>query len=169
MSASKKLLSILTLFLFTGCVGNLWYSPLTAIPVGPSGPPSSLSVTPHDSPSTAIKVTASSEVKETDFQWIEMGLPVPSVSVKGVEICYKVESASPGTTYISQIRVTKMTTPDYALVVHDDGAALASTSTTCYTSTADFKVQGTATLQLKMVFGSTSDSILVGGIQLVTF
>lgn len=168
MFSARRLLSIVTLFLFTGCIGNLWYSPLTAIPVGPSGPPSKLSVTPHSSPSTAIKVTASSEVKETDLQWVEMGLFVPSVSVKGVEICYKVDTASPGTTYISQVRVTKMTTPDYALVVHDDGAALASTSTTCYTSPSNFKVEGTATLALKMVFASASDSILIGGIQLLT-
>lgn len=168
MSRLKTLSLLFALVFIVGCAGNYWYSPLTAIPVGPAGPPSMLSVSPHPSPSTALKVTASSQVKEEDFQWVLVGLTVPSVSVKGVEICYKVETASPGSTYISQVRLTKMTTPDVALVIHDDPTNLTATSPTCYTSATNLKVDGTITLALKMVFGSTSDLIRIGGIELLT-
>ncbi len=167
--ASIKRLSVFFILLFiVGCAGNYWYSPLTSIPVGPAGPPSMLSVSPHHSPSTALKVTATSPVKEDDFQWVLLGLTVPSETVKGVKICYKVETASPGSTYISQVRLTKMTTPDVALVVHDDPTNLTATSPTCYTSPTNVKVEGTITLALKMVFGSTSDIIRIGGIELLS-
>ncbi len=164
----KKLSLLFALLFITGCAGNYWYSPLTAIPVGPAGPPSMLSVSPHPSPSTALKVSATSIVKEDDFQWVLVGLTVPTETVKGVKVCYKVETTSPGSTYISQVRLTKMTTPDVALVVHDDPTNLTATSPTCYTSPANVNVEGTITLELKMVFGSTSDIIRIGGIELLS-
>jgi hypothetical protein len=125
-----------------------------------------LVVSPHSSPSTALKVTATEPVKEEDFQWVLLGLTVPSVVIKGVHVCYAIQTESE--TYISQVRLTQMTTPDKALVVHDDGTNLTSTSPTCYTSEAEVKVEGTITLALKMVFGSESDVILIGGIALLT-
>jgi hypothetical protein len=146
--------------------GIWWYSPLAAVAVGPAGPPSMLAVSPHSSPSTALKVTATSPVKENDFQWVLLGLTVPSVVIKGVKVCYAITTESE--TYISQVRLTQMTTPDSALVVHDDGTNLTSTSPTCYTSSTKVEVKGTITLALKMVFGSTSDVILIGGIALLT-
>ena len=85
---------------------------------------------------------------------------------EGVQVCYAIKTESE--TYISRVRLTQMTTPDSALVVHDDGTNLTSTSPTCYTSPAKVEVEGTITLALKMVFGSTSDVILIGGIALLT-
>jgi len=166
----KGLSVIIVLLSAAGCaVANYWYSPLTAVPVGPAGPPSMLSVSPlSPGPSTALKVTAVSPVSENDFQWVLLGLAVPSVTVKGIKTCYQVQTSSPGSTYISQVRLTRMTTPDTALVVHDDPANLTATSPTCSTSPANVKVEGTITLEMKMVFGSASDIIRIGGIELLT-
>lgn len=144
------------------------FSPLTAVAVGPAGPPSKLSVAPHSGPSTAVAVTATGVVTESDFQWVLLGLTVPSgTQVKGVVVCYQVLGGK--STYISQVRLAQMTTPDVALVVHDDPTNLTSTAPVCYKSPASgFTVKGTITLELKMVIGEKKDKILVGGIALLT-
>ena len=149
-------------------MASYWYSPLGAIAVGPAGPPSKLVVGPHSSPSTVLKVTATVLVGESDFQWVLIGLAVPSAKITAVSICYKVETAKPGSTYISQVRLTKTTLPDSALVVHDDPTNLTSTTSTCYVKPCSVQVDGTITLALKMVFGNTADVIRVGGIELKT-
>ena len=62
-----------------------------------------------------------------------------------------------------------MSTPDSTVVVHDDPTNLTSTAPVCYKSPVDgLTVQDTITLALKMVFGQPQDTILVGGIALVT-
>jgi hypothetical protein len=62
-----------------------------------------------------------------------------------------------------------MTTPDVALVVHDDPTNLTSTLPVCYKSKASgFTVSATITLELKIVIGRKSDKILVGGIALLS-
>ena len=144
------------------------FSPLTAIAVGPAGPPSKLSVSPHSSPSTAIAITASAAVMESDFQWILLGLTVPEgITVKGVVVCYQIIGDK--STYISQVRLTQMTTPNQALVLHDDPTNLTSTTPVCYKSAASgFSVKGTITLELKIVIGRKGQKILVGGIALLT-
>ncbi len=145
------------------------YSPLTAVAVGPAGPPSLLSVRPHSGPSTALLVTASKAVAEADFQWVELGLTVPDgAKIEGVTVCYQVVTAKPRSTYISQTRLTAMTTPNVANVVHDDPTNLTSTAPVCYTSKAGGIVaKATITLELKMVFGSANDKIIIGGIALL--
>jgi hypothetical protein len=144
------------------------FSPLTAVAVGPSGPPSQLAVTPHSGPSTAVAISASGVVTESDYQWVLLGLTVDSgTEIEGVVVCYQVFGAK--TTYISQVRLTEMTTPDSTVVVHDDPTNLASTAAVCYKSQVDgHTVGGAITLALKMVFGQTQDKIVVGGIALLT-
>jgi hypothetical protein len=144
------------------------FSPLTAIPVGPSGPPSQLKVAPHSSPSTAIAVTSSTVVSETDFQWVLLGLTVPyRTRIRAVVVCYQILGSA--SSFISQVRLTEMTTPNTALVKHDDPTNLTSTSPVCYRSKASgVSVRGTITLALKMVIGDPGDKILVGGISLQT-
>jgi len=175
MDNFKKLILVFFLLVFIAgnaeAATNYWFSPLTAIAVGPDGPPSLLSVSPQaPGPSEAIMVTAGVEVEDDDFQWILIGLTIPSGAsgkIRHVQICYQVDAAEAGRTYISQVRLTKMTTPDVAVVIHDDETDLADTSPTCYKSQTKIKkVQGTITLRLKMVFGDPSDAILIGGIQL---
>lgn len=90
----------------------------------------------------------------------------PATKVKGVVVCYQVVGA--GSTYISQVRLTEMTTPDVALVKHDDPTNLTSTLPVCYTSKARaFIANGTITLALKIVIGNKADKILIGGIALL--
>ena len=166
---------VVSLFLITAYAQaeTSWYSPLTAIPVGPNGPVTSvLTVQPYCCPTTAIEITASEVVlEEHSPQWVNLGLTSQMNKViKGVEIYYEVETATPGSTYISQVRLTQMTTPDEALVIHDDPTDLTSTDPTSYLSATGkpkAKVGGTITLALKVVFGSTNDSIRVGGIKVI--
>lgn len=151
---------------------SIWFSPLTAIPVGPAGPPSDLIVAPYCCPSTAIKVTASEAVTDNDSQWVILGLTAQeNKAIKAVQVCYQVDTSSPGSTFISQVRLSKMTGPGEALVIHDDSTDLSvSTSAVCYTSNTvkpKPKVGGAITLELKMVFGSTSDAIRIGGVKLI--
>jgi len=144
------------------------FSPLTAQAVGPAGPPSMVTVGPHSGPSTAVVIKSGGVVKETDFQWIQIGLTVPGgLKVKAVVVCYQVIGR--GRTYISQTRLTEMTTPNVALVVHDDPTNLTSKVPVCYTSkVSGFIVKGTITLMLKVVFAGKADKILVGGLALLS-
>lgn len=143
-------------------------SPLAAIAVGPAGPPSKLTVKPYSSPSTAVVITASTVVGELDFQWIAFGLTVPlGTKISGVGVCYQVVGTTG--TYISQVRLTEMTTPNVAMVMHDDPTNLTSTVPVCCTSkVGGYVVKGSVTLELKIVVGATSDLILIGGLSLLT-
>jgi hypothetical protein len=151
---------------YAEAAANYWFSPLGAVPDGDSL--DLLLVEP--APSAAIRVSSGGEVIEADSQWILLGLTLPSGAsgkIGEVEICYQVEAAVPDRTYISQIRLTQMTTPDEVKVIYDDDTDLTATSSPCYKSrTRIKKVNGTVTLALKMVFGSPDDAIQIGGIRL---
>jgi hypothetical protein len=88
-------------------------------------------------------------VADNDLQWVKFLLAVPDVTIKGVKIYYQVKTGSAGSTYISQVRLTRMTNPDQALVIHDDPNNLTSTSVTSYTSTTNKKVEGTIIRKLR--------------------
>lgn len=150
----------------TGCAGPRWYSPLTAEAVGAAGPPAAISVQPHPSPSTTLRVTASGPVTESDFQWVLIPLDAAPETVTDVEVCYQVEAAAAGGTYISQVRLTRTDEPDSALVLHDDPTNLTSTVPTCYVSAGSADGPGALTLALKMVFANAGERIKVGGIRL---
>lgn len=145
---------------------NYWYSPLTAISSGPAGPPSKVIVAPYCCPSTALKIWANQTVREDDSQWVVIGLSVPNTNIKGVTIYYQAKTSSRGSTYISQVRLTQMTTPDKALVIHDDANNLASLLPTSYFSPLNIKVEGIISLSLRIVIGNPGDSIILGGIML---
>jgi hypothetical protein len=102
---------------------------------------------------------------EADFQWMQLGLPSDNTSVSAVTVCYAITTTVIGRTYISQTRLTSMTTPNSALVMLDDGTdrtTASPTSPVCYTAPAAFTPAGALTLGLKVVFGSTSDRITIG-------
>ncbi len=147
---------------------SIHFSPLTAQAVGPAGPPSLLTVGPHSGPSTAVVIKAGGAVKETDFQWIQVGLTVPGgTKVQAFVVCYQV--VGEGKSYISQTRLTQMTTPNVAVVMHDDPTNLTSVVPVCYTSkVGGFVVNGTITLELKIVIGRKTDKILVGGLAMLS-
>jgi hypothetical protein len=167
----KVSILVFTLLFITGYAqaANIWFSPLTAIPEDPSGARSAvLGVNTYGD---ALEVTATGPVAESDFKWVVLGLTTQEkTAIKGVEVCYEVIAALPGSTYISQVRLTTMTTPDFSTVILDDPTDLTSTSPTCYTSNtgkSKLKVGGTISLDLKMVFGSASDKIRIGGVKLL--
>ncbi len=171
MNKLKVSILFFALFFITGYAQatNIWFSPLTAIPEDPSGARSLvLGVNTYGD---ALVVTATEPVAEGDFRWIDLGLTTQeSVTIKGVQVCYHVITTSPGSTYISQVRLTTMTTPDFSTVILDDPTDLTSTSPTCYTSNIAKhrpKISGTTSLLLKMVFGSASDKIMIGGVKLI--
>ena len=172
MNKIKVLILVFALFFITGYAHaeSIWFSPLTAIPEDPTGARSLvLGVTTYGD---ALAVTATEQITELDSKWVVLGLTTQDKkAIKGVQVCYQVVTASPGSTYISQVRLTTMTTPDISHVINDDGTDLTSTSPTCYISYTPKKgkpkVGGTTSLSLKMVFGSASDVILIGGVQLI--
>lgn len=140
------------------------FSPLTAVGVGPSGPASAMiTVEPYCCPSTAIVVKASKPVGEKDFQWVNLGLTWPADrGVEAVEVCYQIKAAEKLATYISQTRLTDMTTPDTAHVALDDPTDRKDPGPTCYRVKAGFTPKGTVTLALKVVIANTGDEIRVG-------
>jgi hypothetical protein len=167
----KVSILIFALFFIAGYAQaeNIWFSPLTAIPEDPTGARSLvLGVAPYG---YALEVTATEPVTEVNNKWVVLGLTTTAnKAIKGVQVCYEVTTDSPGSTYIAQVRLTTMTTPDFQTVIHDDPTDLTSTSPTCYTSNTAKrkpKVGGTTTLSLKMVFGSASDKITIGGVKLI--
>jgi uncharacterized protein YceK len=132
----------------------IWHSPLTA-----STGTAELTIEPG-SPTTTIRVTTD---QPGDYQWVQFGLVLPSsVVIDSVILCY--ELASPGS-FISQIRLTRTTTPDVAYVFHDDGTDLTDPGPACYSSyVGGAPIGATITLALRLNFASTQDWIDIGGI-----
>jgi len=171
MNKIKISILVFALFFITGYAQaeTIWVSPLTAIPQDPTGARSLvLGVNTYGD---ALEVTAAGPVAEGDSRWVVLGLTTQAnKAIKGIQVCYEVITASPGSAYISQVRLTTMTTPDFSTVIHDDATNLASTTATCYTSNTGKpkpKVSGTTTLSLKMVLGNASDKIRIGSVKLI--
>ncbi len=99
-----------------------------------------------------------------DFKWISMALPLPpKVKIEEVIICYQVTNPQ---SFISQTRLTEMTTPNVALVRHDDATDLTSTSPVCYTSKVlnPFVPTAAVELSLRLNFQDTSQEIMLGAV-----
>lgn len=109
-------------------------------------------------------------VGETDLQWVLFGLTVPESSpprpITGVEICYAIQSPKRDSTYISQTRLSDMTTPNVANVKLDDPTDRLGPGPICYRVKANFTPRGTVTLHLKVVFANAVDEIRIGMIRL---
>lgn len=144
-----------------------WYLPLGGQAHGPSGPSSArFSVAPWSSPSDALVATAAAPVGENDFQWIIIPLDAAAETARGVRVCYRIDTAKPGSTYISQVRLTRLAEPTSSFVKLDDPTDLTSTTATCVDVAGAANGPGGLGLNLKVVFGSPSDRILIGGIGL---
>jgi hypothetical protein len=142
------------------------YSPLGATANGASGPSSAMfSVAPFCCPSTAVELTPNAVISDADTQWLQLGLPYDNPNVTGVRVCYAVRTATPGSTYITQTRLTTMTVPTSATVVLDDIGNHSSTGS-CYTVKVSFTPTGALTLGLRVVFGSVNDRITIGMVAL---
>jgi hypothetical protein len=151
---------------------TMTYSPLTGIGVGPNGPAGAkIKTEPYCCPSDALLVTASQLAGEDDFQWVNLGLSVPGSTQGGqhitaVEVCYEIKAARPEATYISQTRLSDMTTPNVANVGFDDPTDRKTPGPTCYTVKESFTPKGTVTLALKVVFANTQDEIRIGMVRI---
>jgi hypothetical protein len=143
------------------------YSPIGATANGPSGPATAAFVAnPSCCPDTAVVLTPRRVVGDSDSQWMNLGLPWNGARVTSVRVCYRINTTTPGTTYISQTRISDMTTPNSATVRLDDGTDRTSATGTCYSVNANITPTGTLTLELKVVFSSGNDQISVGMVRL---
>ena len=95
------------------------------------------------------------EVKATtagDLKWISLGLKIaPFREIIAVHVCYQLSNSR---SFISQIRLAEMQTPDHAVVHHDDGTELISTQPTCYRSplSTAYRPDGAVLLELRLNF-----------------
>ncbi|WP_339134870.1 MAG: hypothetical protein WGN25_16485 [Candidatus Electrothrix sp. GW3-4] len=147
-------------------------SPLGGIAVGPSGLATAVIHTrPYCCPSTALEVYTDEIVGEENLQWVLFGFSVPIEKsmreISGVEVCYEIKSDLPGRTYISQTRLTDMSTPDAAYVQVDDSTDRTELGPQCYISNGHFKPDGSVALHLKVVFGDPDDTITIGSTRLL--
>jgi hypothetical protein len=135
----------------------LWYGPSSWV----SGDPT-LKIDPPWSGHPWTRVSCTSP---GDFKWVTMSLLLPyQAVVHEVIVCYQLQSSS---SFISQVRLVEMTTPDVAYVKHDDPTDLKSTTPASYTSVVDaFVPMAALTVELRLEFQSTADSIALGAVGL---
>ena len=138
---------------------TIWLSPTDFVTGDPTLQISYPSVS-H--PSTIVTCTSPGDLK-----WVSMGLPLPqNITIHEVTVCYELSNAG---SFISQVRLVEMSTPNQALVRHDDPTDLKSTSPTCYASkVAGFTPSVAVILELRLNFQNTSDEIKLGAVG-VTF
>ena len=144
---------------------NYYYSPIGAIAAGPDGPAKKISIRPYCCPSTAIEIRSERDISDNDQQWVNIPLSVPGGTIKSVTVCYSIKTSEPGKTFISQVRLTKMTIPDSAAILHDDDTDLVFAASDCYTINPDTVADGALTLALRITM-KRSDAIHIGGIAL---
>ena len=98
-------------------------------------------------------------------QWIYFPAAIPSNwEANSVELCYALSDPN---SYITQIRVTEMQTPDGATVIRDDGTDLTDTGPSCVTSSVFARLpEGILTISIRFQFQDMSDEIEIGGIGL---
>ncbi len=135
---------------------TIWHSPLGFV----SGNPDLTIDVDFTALNTAPRVRAS---QSGDFFSVNLGLTLPSnVIIDEVTVCY--ESSNAGT-FISQTRLTQMSSPESASVIHDDPTDLTDLGPTCYTSVVPSRTVGQATtLSLRLVYANASHTIRIGAI-----
>src|SRR6266487_2802574 len=136
---------------------TFWLSPTDFV----SGDPSLIINHPSVShPSTVVTCN-----DPGDFKWVSMSLRLPAnATIEEITICYQLTSKN---SFISQIRLAEIKTPDHATVRHDDSTDLKSTSPDCYTSKIDESVttnEAAMTLELRLNFDNVDDKIMLGAV-----
>ncbi len=114
-------------------------------------------------PSVAHPATEITTTARGDLKWVSLALRLPPCTeIKTVRVCYQVSNPR---SFISQVRLTEMTTPDLALVRHDDPTDLTSVDPTCYVSAVtNLRPEGAMTLALRLNFGHRTDKIVLGAV-----
>lgn len=139
---------------------TIWLSPTNYV----TGDPSlSISYPYVTHPSTVVTSAATGDLK-----WVFMSLDLPQgATIQQMIVCYQVSNSRSS---ILQVRLSQMSTPDRALVIHDDATNLQSTSPVCYTSqVGGITVNSGAavTLELRLNFQDTADHIFLGAVGVV--
>jgi hypothetical protein len=136
---------------------TIWFSPL-----GMSTNVSTLTIAPGQ-PSHAVRITSSAT---GGINFVNLGLTLPtSVTIDAVTVCYELASVA---NYISQTRITRMTTPDNAFVVLDDPTDHNLVTLECYSVDTAIPIQGVMTLAIRLEFTNTTDWIEIGAIGIRT-
>lgn len=132
-----------------------WFGPFSLVPSN------NLSVE-TGSPGVAARFTTSAA---GDLQWVYMGLPLPAgTAIDSVTVCYELNNTS---TFISQVRITRMGAPDAAVILVDLGADLHSATPTCVAQgfpAIATPQQGMCHLALRLDFASTAHFVEIGAI-----
>jgi len=128
----------------------LWLSPTDFVSGDKSLKISCPAVTP---PAVEIKATDRGNPK-----WLYLGLRVPpDHEIHAMHVCYQLSNRR---SFISQVQLVEMQTPDQTVVRHDDGTDLLSTTPTCYRSpVTPFRPGGAFLLALRLNFGHVADTI----------
>jgi len=137
---------------------EIWFSPLTMT----TGPTTGLTVRPATIPNTAIRITSAALGTFS----VDLGLTLPTaVLIDYVIVCYQLDNTA---SFITQTRLTSMTTPDFADVSLDDPTDR-SALLECYTvDDGSYPVDGTITLSLRLTFANVAHGIEIGGVAIGT-
>ncbi len=137
---------------------TIWYSPLTFTTIDPL---LTIAPTSYGSSAPAILVTTNGAA---EGRFMDLGLTLPNdVVIEGVTICYAIPNAR---NYISELRLTSMTTPGAVTFFHIDPTNLTQIGQVCYRSTVHgASVTGTTTLTVSMDFQDAHGSITIGAIE----
>lgn len=114
-------------------------------------------------PSVAHPATEITTTARGDLKWVFLALRLPPCTeIKAVRVCYHVSNSR---SFISQVRLTEMKTPDQALVRHDDSTDLTNVNPTCYVSEVpNLRAEGAIALALRLNFANRSDKIILGAV-----
>ncbi len=152
----SALILLTSLLAFSGPASGqqtIWFSPLDIF-----NPVTTVVLTPG-LPSTALRITAPAAPADA---FVHLGLTLPSnATIQGVTVCYESSSL---VNYISQTRLTRMTTPDATFVVLDDPTDHNLVLLECYSVATSVPVDGTITLSLRLQFTNNTDWIEIGAI-----
>lgn len=156
ISTTRKalLLGLLMLVALPATAQWTYHSPLNMTSADPA-----ITIRPGI-PSTTARITSTSA---GDLQWVQLGLSMPgNVEIDSVTVCYEMD----GGAFISQVRVTNMTTPDASPVIVDLGTDLLDPGPVCVTQpcTPFSNPSGTKTLALRLNFTEASGVIQIGSI-----
>jgi len=145
---------------------NITMSPLHGYVSGPSGLEDPMIVAGPGANPKLLRVDPLEVVGEVNFQWVHFPVTTALHSsgvVTAVEVCYDIDAVVPGTTYISQTRLTDTVAPPNSLVVMDDPTDRVDTESGCYTVEGlSVSADGALDLSLKVVFGDVDDTIRFG-------
>ena len=136
-------------------VQTLWLSPANFV----TGDPTLRISYPYVAhPSTEVSCTAPG-----DFKWVSLGLQLPpDVYIDEIIVYHEVSNER---SFIAQVRLAEMTSPQSATVIYDDPSHLTSTTPASHSSpVGGYVPTGAMTLELRLNFQDTNDKVFLGAV-----